>query len=149
MQLGVSNDWVLLSDPWFDEQLDLLEIEVTRRRDKDPQQFMKSNAAKRLRMIYLLTNDIVPIDPSAIQYRLGKTLRSEYRHWRRAKFLQQFRLFFRYNSESKILLYSWFNDEESLRAYGSKTDAYEIFQKMLDRGNPPNTWVDLLDSIKQ
>ena len=149
MDLGKSNDWVLLSDPWFDEQLDSLEIEVTNRRQRDPQGFIKSNAAKRLRMIYLLSREIVPIDPSSIHYRLGKTLRSEYKHWRRAKFLQQFRLFFRYDSSSKIILYSWFNDAESLRAYGSKSDAYAIFQKMLDQGNPPNTWVELLDSIKR
>lgn len=32
------------------------------------------------------------------------------------------------------------NDENSLRTYGSKTDAYNVFKGMLDDGNPPDDW---------
>jgi toxin YhaV len=31
-----------------------------------------------------------------------------------------------------------------LRTYRSKTDAYAVFAKMLDEGNPPNTWAELV-----
>ena len=52
----------------------------------------------------------------------------------------RFRLFFRYNSASKVIIVAWVNDENSLRTYGSKTDAYKVFKGMLDDGNPPDDW---------
>jgi hypothetical protein len=35
------------------------------------------------------------------------------------------------------------NDENSLRTYGSRTDAYKVFRSMLDGGNPPDDWDEL------
>ena len=32
----------------------------------------------------------------------------------------------------------WVNDDKTLRAYGSKTDAYATFKGMLEDGNPPD-----------
>jgi toxin YhaV len=40
-------------------------------------------------------------------------------HWRRAKFLSRFRLFFRYNSKAKVIIYAWVNEENTLRKAGS------------------------------
>lgn len=42
----------------------------------------------------------------------------------------------------------WVNDEQSKRAYGSDTDAYEVFKKMLQNGNPPDSWDKLLAEVK-
>lgn len=36
------------------------------------------------------------------------------------------------------------NDEETLRTYGSKTDAYAVFQTMLRNNRPPDEWKALL-----
>jgi toxin YhaV len=36
------------------------------------------------------------------------------------------------------------NDDSTLRAYESANDAYAVFRKMLKRGNPPDTWKELL-----
>ena len=33
---------------------------------------------------------------------------------------------------------AWVNDEQNLRAYGSKTDAYAMFSVKLDVGSPPD-----------
>jgi toxin YhaV len=63
---------------------------------------------------------------------------------RQLQFFQQYRLFFRYHQESKIIVFAWVNDENSKRAYDSKTDAYQVFKKMLESGNPPDDWNDLL-----
>ena len=35
---------------------------------------------------------------------------------------------------------AWVNDEQNLRAYGSKTDAYAMFSVMLDVGSPPDSF---------
>ncbi len=43
----------------------------------------------------------------------------------------------------------WVNDDKSKRAYGSDTDAYEVFKKMLKSGNPPDNWQSLLAEVQQ
>lgn len=87
----------------------------------------------------------VPADPSAPEFRQGKTLGSDYKKWRRAKFGgNRFRIYFRYSEEHKIIAYAWMNDEKGKRKAGDKNDPYAIFQKMLDSGNPPDSMDDLL-----
>ncbi|WP_287751309.1 type II toxin-antitoxin system YhaV family toxin, partial [Microcystis sp. M046S1] len=71
---------------------------------------------KRLAAIAKLAFDTIPHDQTSSAYRLGTTLGDDYKHWFRAKFFQQYRLFFRYHEESKIILFAWVNDENSKRA---------------------------------
>ena len=92
-----------------------------------------------------LVFEIIPEDPASPKYLLGNTLGPNYRAWRRAKFGGQYRLFFRFDSAAKIIIFGWMNDEDTLRAYGSKTDAYAVFVRMLETGRPPSTWTDLLE----
>ncbi|MFZ5557570.1 MAG: type II toxin-antitoxin system YhaV family toxin [Pseudomonadota bacterium] len=78
---------------------------------------------------------------------VGKTLGPEYAHWRRVKkgMLDRYRLFFRFVScPVKLIVYVWFNDDNTLRKAGSKTDVYEAFRRMLARGVVPATIEDLL-----
>jgi len=70
------------------------------------------------------------------------------RAWFRAKFFQQYRLFFRYHRESRIIIYAWVNDEDTKRAYESGSDAYRTFRRMLKSGNPPDEWEQLLRQAK-
>lgn len=51
-----------------------------------------------------------------------------------AKVFSRFRLFFRYDSRSKVIVYAWVNDENTL------PDPYAVFEKMLGRSNPPDDW---------
>ena len=78
-------------------------------------------------------------------FRLGGTLGAENKHWFRDKFGNgRFRLFFKFDTRSKVIIYAWVNDENSLRAYSAKTDTYAVFAKMLRKDNPPATWAELL-----
>ena len=108
----------------------------------------QKNATKRLAAIVKLAFDIIPQDPTLPDYRQGKTLGIEYKHWFRAKFFQQYRLFFRYHLEEKIIVFAWVNDNKTKRAYNSKRDAYKVFEKMLNNGNPPHSWDDLMKQSK-
>jgi len=72
-----------------------------------------------------------------------------FRHWRRAKIGRRFRLFFRFDSKTKIIIFAWVNDENTLRSAGSKSDPYAVFQKMLQRGHPPDDWNALLAASRQ
>ena len=135
----VVNGWSLFLHPLFHEQLTQLREEVHKLRQKDPVGYVNKNASKRLAAITRLMYEIIPQDPGRAEYRQGLSLGSEHKHWFRAKFFQQFRLFFRFHTSAKIIVYAWVNDETTLRAYNSKDDAYLVFKKMLDSGNPPGS----------
>ncbi len=144
----VINGWNIFAHPLFLNQFEELLTQVENLRQKYPQNYKKKNATKRLAAIVKLAFDVIPQDPTHSNYRQGTTLGDEYKHWFRAKFFQQYRLFFRYHQESKIIVFAWVNDENSKRAYDSKTDAYQVFRKMLASGNPPDDWNDLLQDAE-
>ncbi len=140
----VANGWSLFLHPLFHEQLTQLREEVHKLRQKDPVGYINKNASKRLAAVTRLMYEIIPQDPGRPEYRQGLSLGSEHKHWFRAKFFQQYRLFFRFHTSAKIIVYAWVNDETTLRAYNSKEDAYLVFKKMLESGNPPGSWEALL-----
>ena len=140
----VINGWNIFAHPLFLDQIESLESQVVAQRRKDPANYQKKNAAKRLAAIFKLAFEVIPQDPTLSEYRQGSTLGADHKHWFRAKFFQQYRLFFRFHSQSRIIVYAWVNDEASKRAYSSKTDAYRVFKKMLASGRPPNDWKALL-----
>lgn len=142
------NGWNIFAHPLFLDQFEELLTRVEHLRQRKPKEYKKKNATKRLAAIAKLAFDVIPQDPTRSDYRLGDTLGDEYKHWFRAKFFQQYRLFFRYHQESKIIVFAWVNDENSKRAYDSNTDAYRVFKKMLEGGHPPDDWNDLLKDAK-
>jgi toxin YhaV len=144
----VINGWNIFAHPLFLNQFEELLKQVEGLRQKYPNDYNQKNATKRLAAIAKLAFDVIPQDPTRSEYRQGATLGSEYKHWFRAKFFQQYRLFFRYHLESKIIIFAWVNDEGSKRAYESNTDAYRVFKKMLEDGHPPDDWNDLLKEAK-
>jgi toxin YhaV len=144
----IVNDWILYAHSMFIDQYEKLIYEVENLQAKDSVNYKQSNAAKRLTAIQYLIFEKIPKDPSLSEYRLGNTLGSEHKHWFRAKFFQQYRLFFRYHRESRMIIYGWVNDENSKRAYDSHTDAYKTFKKMLSRNRPPTNWDRLLAEVK-
>ncbi|MGH8146519.1 MAG: type II toxin-antitoxin system YhaV family toxin [Rhodanobacteraceae bacterium] len=140
----VIHGWAVYAHPLFLAQVDALANEVDALRRKDPAHYKKKNATRRLAAICKLAFDIVPADPTRNDYRQGATLGKAYTHWFRAKFFQQYRLFFRYDLATHIIVFGWVNDSDTLRTYESDDDAYRVFRKMLDAGYPPDDWGQLL-----
>ena len=140
--------WTIFAHPLFLDQVQVLIDEVELLKQKDPSSYRDKKAAKRLAAILKLTNEVIPEDPTLAVYRQGNTLGEQHKHWLRAKFFQQYRLFFRYHEASKIIVYAWVNDEDTKRAYESKSDAYRVFAKMLGQGHPPEDWETLLKEAK-
>jgi len=140
----VINGWTIFAHPLFLDQIDALLGEVEQAKAKDPTGYIRKSCAKQLKMISELAFKIIPADPTHPEYRQGNTLGDNRKHWFRAKFFQQYRLFFRYRKEGRILVYAWVNDQGTKRAYGSRTDAYSIFRNMLKNGRPPDDWNTLL-----
>lgn len=140
----VIHGWTVFAHPLFLAQLETLVDQVEALRAKDPDGYVKKNASKRLAAITKLAFDVIPQDPTRPEYRQGSTLGGDYKHWFRAKFLQQYRLFFRYHAPSKVIVLAWVNDADTKRAHESDDDAYRVFRKMLESGHPPDDWKELL-----
>jgi toxin YhaV len=138
--------WTLLFHPLLLDQIERVVSAAEREKSKlssgEPDgPNMKLAAA--MRRIILAE---VPEDPSRPTYRHGGgTLGEQLKHWLRAKFGNgRFRLFFRYRRDAALIVFAWVNDTETLRTYGSSTDAYAVFRQMLGGGNPPDDWDELV-----
>jgi toxin YhaV len=144
-----SKDWFLLGHYEFLTQLEKYREANREVKQKIGVDSIHTKQAQRLKALTLAVWTKIPSNPSNPEFRLGNALGKEHTHWFRDKFLQQYRVFFRYSTKSEIIAYGWVNDEESLRAYGSKTDAYLVFKKMLESGRIPNDWDELIAESKR
>lgn len=140
----VIHGWRVFAHPLFAAQLEALVQQVEALKKRDPVGYVRKNSTERLAAITKLAFEVIPQDPTRPEYRQGDTLGEDRGHWFRAKFFQQYRLFFRYHASSKVIVFAWVNDEDTRRAYESKDDAYRVFRKMLERGHPPDDWNQLL-----
>jgi toxin YhaV len=127
----VIHGWTVFAHPLFMAQLEALAQQIEAFKQKDQVGYVKKNASKRFAAINKLAFDVIPQDPARPEYRQGNTLGDDHKHWFRAKFFQQYRLFFRYHAPSKVIVFAWVNDEDTKRAYESGDDAYRVFRKML------------------
>ena len=143
------NRWSIFAHPLFLDQVEDLIKEVEVRKAKDPDSYQTKNSYKRLAAILKLITEVIPADPASPDFRQGSTLGDARKHWFRAKFFQQYRLFFRYHADVKIIVFAWVNDDKTKRAYGSKTDAYATFRSMLDKGDPPDDFQTLLKAAQE
>jgi toxin YhaV len=140
----IVNGWTLLFHEAVLDQLTKLVDAATRAQKSDPKSYTSNPNVKLFAAVAKLMLEVVPGDPSRPEYRQGNTLGQEYRHWFRVKFLGRFRLFFRYDSRAKLIVYAWVNDERTLRQSGGRNDPCEVFRRRLDAGNPPNNWASLV-----
>jgi toxin YhaV len=141
--------WTLLFHACVIEQLQRLHAAAQRAEANDRKGAADNANVKLLRALSHLILDVVPLDPANESYRQGNTLGPAHRHWRRAKVGRRFRLFFRYDSTARIIVFAWVNDERTLRSAGSKSDPYAVFEKMLRRGHPPDGWDALLAASRK
>ena len=109
------NGWQLFAHPLFLDQLEKLTGAVERARTKDLRSWRKSANAKVLAALRQLVFEGIPQDPTRAEYRQGGTLGDARKHWFRAKFGGgRFRLFFRYSTNAKIIVFVWVSDETTL-----------------------------------
>lgn len=142
------NGWTLLFHDCVIEQMHRLHAAARHAQENDPEGFESNANVKLFRALSQLMLNGVPSDPARDEYRQGNTLGAAHRHWRRSKIGRRFRLFFRYDSRTKVIVYAWVNHERTLRSSGSKSDPYAVFAKMLGRGNPPDEWNALVQASK-
>ena len=136
----IQNGWQLFYFRVFKAALDELESQVAELAARDPKGYKKHPKTRLLASVYKAILRTVPANPDHADFRLGKALGAAYGNWRRVKkgMPDRYRLFFRFASTRvKLIVYVWFNDEDTLRKAGSRTDVYEAFRRMLSRGEVP------------
>ena len=139
----VINGWKIYAHPLFIDQFEELLHEVEQLRAADPAGYREKKKTKLLAAIQKMAFEVIPQNPAHQMFLQGNTLGLPYRHWYRGKFFDgRYRLFFRFSSNAKAIVLAWVNDAETLRTYGSRTDAYTVFKAMLARS--PNDWEALL-----
>ena len=143
------NAWRLFQYPLFETQLKRLTEAVERLSISQPDTYREHPKAKLLATIHRHVTEIIPRDPNAAEFRQGDTLGPDNRHWFRAKLHQRYRLFFRFSTKDRVIVYVWVNDEFTVRKAGSKTDAYAVFKSMLNAGDPPRTLEALRKGAKE
>jgi toxin YhaV len=141
------NGWQLYYFHTFAAALDELESQVAVMAASDPHGYKSHPRTRLLASVYKAITERVPAGPDHPDFRPGKTLGKDYANWRRVKkgMPERYRLFFRFASKpAKLIVYVWFNDEDTLRKAGSKTDVYATFRRMLARGEVPDSIDHLL-----
>lgn len=144
----VVNGWTLLFWTAFRERWTDLGVAARKARGSDPQGNILAPELKFFHTVRELVFKEIPANPDHPQFRQGKTLGGAHTHWRRAKFHRRFRLFFRFHTASRTIVYAWLNDEHTLRKAGSQTDPYNVFLRMLERGTPPSDWDALMTECR-
>ena len=147
-QLLQINGWTILAHDLFLDQIERLTDAVEAERAGSASLGQSANA-KLLANLLDLAFEKIPADPANRAFRHGGTLGPNTRHWFRGKTGNgRYRLFYRFHSGAKIIVFAWVNDENSLRTYGSNRDAYAVFASMLQAGNPPDDWDALVIAAK-
>lgn len=128
----IFNGWDSRCHPVFAETITDLYQFVSELKDRDPEGYKSHIKTRFLARIYKIITEEIPSAPFSPRYYQGNTLGPKYREWKRAKFSERYRLFFKYSSERKLIIDAWMNDEDTLRKQGSSTDPYKVFKRMLD-----------------
>jgi toxin YhaV len=143
------NGWKIYVWSEFRDRWTALRHRVEALRQTDPDGYRSRPETKFFAAVRALILTEIPADPAAPHFRQGKTMGSSNLHWRRAKFMRRFRLFFRYHTTSKTIIYVWLNDEHTLRKAGASSDVYRVFAGMLSRGKPPTDWDALVEACER
>ena len=141
------NGWNLFQFKPFALRLRALTQDVVHLAQADPTGYKKHPKTKLLASVYQSMTVTVPTNPADPVFRLGHTLGKSDGNWRRVKkgLPQRYRLFFMFASNPlAVVIYAWFNDEDTLRKEGSRTDVFNVFQRMLARGEVPSTIDELI-----
>lgn len=96
----IANGWEIYYYRTFKAALDEIEAVVAKLAQDDPSGYKAHPKARLLASVYRAVMQLVPENPDAPDFRLGKTLGSENTNWRRVKkgMPDRYRLFFRFAS---------------------------------------------------
>lgn len=146
-----SHGWQIWFGELFDARWRALRENVRRlKAELEAGDFAAHPEVKRFAALVQIVHETVPRDPEHPDFRLGKTLGDRFTGWRRVKrhgLPDRMRLFFKFSSTHKVIVFVWLNDADTLRKDGATSDPYAVFRRMLEGGNPPDDFTDLMKAV--
>ena len=146
-----SHGWQIWFGELFDARWRALRERVKRLKiELDESSFASHPEVKLFATLVHIVHETVPRNPEHSDFRLGKTLGDRFTGWRRVKrhgLPDRMRLFFKFSTTHKVIVFSWLNDADTLRKDGASSDPYAIFRRMLEAGNPPDDFDDLMKAV--
>jgi len=130
----VVNGWTLLYHPLFGRRYAELRNDARRlKRQLPPAAFRQHPLVKLVAAVHRLVTEVVPADPNAPAFRLRGDL-ARFR-WARGHGLPpRYMLFWMFSEEAHSVIFLYLNDESTLRKEGARSDPYEVFRALVQRG---------------
>jgi len=117
--------------PAFEMVLDELVAVVAKEKQRDPENYRKSPQTKLLARVYRALRQEIPGDPLHASYYQGLSEGHRYRHWKRAKPSDKYRLFFKHLKDGDLVVFTWITSEISAAKYRSHMEALRVFKQGL------------------
>ena len=128
----MANDYLFRYHDLYHQRIHALKEQVRRLKARlTPEEFQQHEVVKFAARVRRADQEIIPRDPDREEYRLHGVPR-RYRRYKQG--LRRYRLFFCFSKTPPVILYLYLNDEKHLRKEGSKTDPYEQFAQLVDKG---------------
>ena len=147
-----SHGWQLWFGELFEARWRALRARVRRlKAELGESEFAAHPDVKLFAALVHIVHETVPLNPDHTDFQLGKTLGGRFTSWRRVKrhgLPDRYRLFFKYSSSHKVIVFVWLNDADMLRKDGASSDPYTVFRRMLENGHPPDDFDGLMKEVK-
>jgi toxin YhaV len=128
------NGWLVLLRPEFAQRYDELRREARRLQDALSEQAYRTHPTVKLAAaVHRLVTQVVPQDPNRPEFQLKGDL-AQYRRAKQHGLPPRYRLFWVFSSSERVIIFLYLNDETTLRKEGDQNDPYEIFARMVRRG---------------
>ncbi len=140
------NGWKIYFHPLFYQQWQDLVNKVQSLKQKlPPEKFIINKDVKLLKALDLGIKDKITINPFASCFSLKKPLQ-KYGRLKKMGLPSRYRLFFRAFKEANTIIILWLGFP---RKEGDKKDCYNVFSKLVTKGNFPEDMATFLDVLER
>lgn len=128
------NGWSIIFGPRFARRFKaMVERAEQLRAELNDEAYRSHPEVKLLAAVQRIVTGIIPADPNAADFRLEDDLKM-FRRVKKHGLPPRYRLFYTFSSKEKAILLLYLNDANTLRAEGSGTVPYGIFNGLVARG---------------
>jgi len=129
-----AHGWTVYFHPVFAERYNqLLARAAALRRELSREEYRHHHSVKLLAKVTRVIREAVPANPDAPEFRLKRDL-AKFRRVEGHGLPQRYRVFWVFSSRLRVIIFLYLNDETTLRKEGADTDPYEVFKRLIARG---------------
>ncbi len=128
------NEWLVLLGPEFEQPYEKLRAEVGKLwSELPPEAYRQHTNVKLFAAIRRFILEVAPANPNEADFMLKGDL-AKFRRGKGHGIPDRYRIIWAFSSRRKVIIFLYLNDETSLRKAEASTDPYEVFRRLLRRG---------------